>query len=89
MNLKSLFVSNNVFTILFPTTVKYDGSKNKRKKKKNEREKQSWKWLRDHMNTLYRYCIIDGSIDEWWWKTSIEYIQKLHGWHRMALQSDR
>lgn len=34
MNLKSLFVSNNVFTILFPTTVKYDGSKNKRKKKK-------------------------------------------------------
>lgn len=80
MNLKSCFY-NNVFTILFPTTVKYDRSKKKKKKRNNPgNDEKSW----DFVSILYNWW-----LDEWWWKTSIEYIQKLHGWHRMALQSDR
>lgn len=60
MNLKSLFVSNNVFTILFPTTVKYDGSKNKRKKKK--------KWKRETiLEMIERSCEYFVSILYNWW----------------------
>lgn len=56
MNLKSCFY-NNVFTILFPTTVKYDRSKKKKKK-------ETILEMMRNRETSYRYYIIDGSMND-------------------------